>query len=100
MEFTKYVRRPFTVEAVIITEENMEEIAKLVGDIRTEEGTTFIRLDRRIVPNINRAFAGWYLTKLGDNYRCYSPKVFLEQFVLPDQTDIPQAVVTEEAPDA
>lgn len=96
MEFTKYIRRPFTVEAVIITEENMEEVAKLVGDIRTEDDTTFIRLDRRIVPNINRAYAGWYLTKLGDNYRCYSPKVFLEQFAEPAAEE---AQVTE-APDA
>jgi hypothetical protein len=96
MEFTKFIRRPFTVEAVIITEENMKEIAKLVGDMRTEDGVTFIRLDRRIIPNMNRAYIGWYFTRLGDNYRCYSPNVFLEQFVEPaDEVVASQSGITQ-----
>jgi len=85
MEFKKYVRRPFTVEALIITEENMEEIAKLVGEVRTEDDVTFIWLDRRVVPTVGRAYVGWYFTRLGDNYRCYSPKAFLGQFNLVDE---------------
>jgi hypothetical protein len=78
--FNQYVRTPFTVEATIITEENVEQIAQLVGTIRTKNGERYIALDRRIVPNISRAYIGWYVTRLGDNFRCYSPKVFNEQF--------------------
>lgn len=81
MEFNQYVRRPFAVEAVEITEKNLNDIAKLVGTVRTLDGVTFIALDRRIIPNIRRAYVGWYLTRLGDNYRCYSPVVFESQFV-------------------
>jgi hypothetical protein len=83
--FEHYVRTPFAVEATVITKENIEEVAKLVGTVRTKKGETkndepYIALDRRIVPNISRAFIGWYVTRLGDNLRCYSPKVFSEQF--------------------
>jgi len=81
MEFEPFVRRPFRVEAIEITLENMSEIAELIGDVRTKDGTTFIAIDRRIVPNVNRAFAGWWMTRLNDNYRCYNPKVFREQFI-------------------
>lgn len=81
MEFSQYIRRPFVVEAVEITEENMEEVAKLVGEVRTKDNVTFIQLDRRLVPNVTRAFVGWYMTRLGDNYRCYAPKIFNEQFM-------------------
>lgn len=80
MELNTYIRKPFTVEAVEITAENIEEVAAIVGEIRTKSDVPFIAIDRRIVPNIRQAFIGWYLTKLGDNYRCYSPKVFNEQF--------------------
>lgn len=81
MEFNQYVRRPFVVEALEITAENMAEVAKLVGDIRTKNDVTFIALDRRIVPNVSRAYVGWFMTRLGDNFRCYSPKVFNDQFI-------------------
>lgn len=81
MEFSQYIRKPFKVEAIEITDDNFMEIAKLVGEPRTKNGVAFIALDRRVVPNVSRAFVGWFMTKLGDNYRCYSPKVFNEQFV-------------------
>ena len=94
MEFIQYVRKPFVVEAVQITEDNIEEVAELIGKMRVNEGTEqpFISLDRRIIPNVGRAYVGWWLTRLGDNYRCYAPKVFNDQ-VMQDEiaaTEIPQ----------
>lgn len=82
MEFTSFVRIPFTVDAVEITADNIAEVAQLVGELRTKGDTTFIALDRRVVPNVNRAYVGWFMTKLGDNYRCYSPKAFKDQFTV------------------
>jgi len=79
MEYTHYIRRPFEVDAVEITEDNMAEIAKLVGEVKTKDGATFIQLDRRVIPNVTRAYVGWFLTKLDANYRCYSPAIFHEQ---------------------
>lgn len=79
--FQRFVRTPFVVEAVIITEENIEEIAKLIGEVRTKGDEKYIALDRRVIPNIARAYIGWYFTKMEDNYRCYAPKLFSTLFV-------------------
>lgn len=81
MEFTEYIRKPFSVNGIEITEENMGEVAKLVGIVRRKDGVRFIALDRRLVPNVTRAFAGWYLTSVGDKFRCYAPKLFRAQFM-------------------
>lgn len=83
MEFSTYTRKPFTVEATRITAENIEEVAKLIGDIRTkEDGTPFIVVNRRIIPSISRVYVGYWLTQMGDNLRCYSDKVFTDQFIV------------------
>ena len=83
MEFTgTYTRKPFAVEAIEITEENIALLAPLLGELKEKDGVPFIALDKRIVPNIHRAFIGWWVTRMDDNLRCYSPKIFEEQFEL------------------
>lgn len=84
MEFTTFIRKPFVVQAIEITEKNINEVAEFIGTVRTKGDLTYIALDRRIVPNVSRAYIGWFLTILGDNYRCYAPKVFNDQFVVQD----------------
>lgn len=82
MEFTEYVRKPFKIEAIEITEENISEVAQYVGDLdETEDGTPFIRVDRSLVPGIPRVYLGFFMTRMGDYTRCYSRRVFFEQFV-------------------
>lgn len=81
MEFTTYVRKPFTVEAVEITTENIVELAEFIGTLREkEDGTPFIEVDRKLVPNVFRVFPGYRMTKMGDNIRCYAEHIFKEQF--------------------
>lgn len=81
MEFETFVRKPFTVQAVLITRENIPEVAKYVGDLKEkEDGTPFILVDKRLVPNVFKVFPGFYMTRMGDNVRCYSAKVFAQQF--------------------
>lgn len=81
LEYKEYIRKPFVVEAVLITEENIKEIAKFVGKTETsEDGTIFIRVDPELVPNVTRVFPGHYMTRMGDHIRCYTPKVFFDQF--------------------
>lgn len=81
VEFTIFNRKSFSVEAVQITEENVQALGPLVGEVKVnDEGETYIALDRRIVPNVRRAFVGWWITRMNDNLRCYSPKIFEEQF--------------------
>jgi len=87
--FNKFVRIPFVVEATLITEENIEEIAKMIGELRVKKGQRYIALDRRIVPSVSRAYVGWYLTRLDDNLRCFDPNVFLEQFMgMPETNNV------------
>lgn len=81
MEFLPYIRRPFTVKAVQITEDNFEEIAAKVGIIEENDQGRFITVDRRVVPNAPRVYLGWYLTDFDGSYRAYSKKVFKKLFV-------------------
>lgn len=81
MEFTTFVRKPFTVEAVEVTEENIADIAEFVGTLREkDDGTPYIQVDRRLVPNIFRVYPGFWMTRMGDNIRCYSKRIFTDQF--------------------
>lgn len=85
MEFTTFVRKPFVVDAVEVTTENIGEVAKYVGDLREkEDGTPYILVDRRLVPNVFRVYPGFFMTRMGENVRCYSKKIFKEQFVIQD----------------
>lgn len=82
MEFTEFVRKPFVVEAVEVTEENIADVAEFVGTLRTkDDGTPYIQVDRRLIPNIYRVYPGFWMTRMGDNIRCYSKRIFEEQFI-------------------
>jgi hypothetical protein len=82
MNFTEFVRKPFKIEAEQITNENMDEVCELIGhEVRTQGESRYIVVNRRIVPNGYRAYAGWWITQMGDNFRCYPKRVFEDQFV-------------------
>lgn len=94
MDFKTFVRKPFTVEAVEITKDNIEELSPLIGTMRTKaDGTPYIQVDRRLVPNIYRVYPGFWMTKMGDNVRCYSKRIFSEQFIQSDPS-VDQAVAS------
>jgi len=82
LEFSPYLRKPFDVDAVEVTEENFDEIAALIGsEVKDlEGGGRVIVVDRTKVPTVNRVYVGWVLTKVGDNLRCYNRKTFNQQF--------------------
>lgn len=79
-DFDWYIRMPFAVEAVQITEDNIDEIAAKIGEVKLLKGEKYIAIDRRVVPNIGRARLGWYFTRMGDNLRCYSEEIFNDLF--------------------
>lgn len=82
MNFTTYVRKPFLVEAVEITSENIAEVAKYVGDLEeNEDGSPFILVNSDLVSNVTRVYPGFYMTKIGKNVRCYSRRTFNDQFI-------------------
>jgi len=87
METTKFVRKPFIVEAIQITEDNMEQLAEKIGTINTKpDGTRYIQVDRKLVPSIFRVYPGFWMTTIGKNIRCYAPHIFEEQFVKADES--------------
>lgn len=107
MELQQFTRRPFVVEAIEITRDNIEELARKfrIGRVRIHEetGDPYIALDRHIVPNVPRAYIGWFVTKLGDNYRTYSPKTFGKEFVPMFQAEVddtPLEIHHDVSPDA
>jgi len=83
LEMTSFVRKPFNVEAVEITTENIEELAEFIGTVKYKEGSgqPYIHVDKRLVPNIYKVYPGFWMTRMNDNIRCYSRKIFMEQFV-------------------
>lgn len=86
MEFTTYVRKPFLVQAVEITAENIREVAKYIGEVRErEDGTPYILVEQRLVPNVDKVYIGFFMTKIGENVHCYSRRIFREQFVKEDE---------------
>jgi hypothetical protein len=99
MEFKNYNRKPFAIEAVLITEDNISECSELIGElVPAQVGVveeSYIRIDKRIVPNVRRAHIGWFITKMDDNIRCYSPTLFDKQYTLDEECDaVPEPVVT------
>lgn len=81
LTYSDFCRKPFVIEAVEVTDDNIAEISKFVGNLETmPDGSVFIRVDRRLVPNVFRVFPGYYMTRMGEHIRCYSKKVFFEQF--------------------
>lgn len=87
-DFETFIRTPFVVKATKITEANIEDVAQMLGEVRTKGDEKYIALDRRVVPNVSRAFVGWWVTVLNGNIRCYAPKVFKEQFEAPPDSGI------------
>lgn len=82
LEFSNFVRKPFVIQAVEVTVDNIEEVAEFVGTLRKKEnGDPYILVDRKLVPSVFRVFPGFWMTKMDDNIRCYSNKTFKEQFV-------------------
>lgn len=83
LKFSEYVRKPFVVEAIEITPENIEEIAKFVGTLHSgENGTKYITPNQHLVPNANfSVYPGFYMTRMNGHIRLYSRKIFRKRFV-------------------
>lgn len=81
MEMNEFIRKPFVVEAVEITEDNIYEVAKYVGDVIEEEGVQpYIQADRRLAPGATRVYIGFFMTRMNDHIRCYPRGLFFDQF--------------------
>lgn len=83
MEFTNFVRKPFVVEAVEITKDNISELAPFIGELKEkEDGSPYIEVNSFLIPNLERVFPGFWFTRMGDETRCYTRKIFRKQFTV------------------
>lgn len=84
LEIGKFVRRPFEIDAVQVTEENIEQVARWCGgEVRTNrEKKRYIKV--RVVRPYNsrqsEAYADDWVLYAGTGYKVYTPRAFETSF--------------------
>lgn len=96
----EFIRVPFVVKAVEVTEENLSSVAKWCnGEVRTnEKGVNYIKVHVRRPLNVRQtqAFVGDYVLSAGTGFKVYTSKAFKTSFVqCHKQFDLPFVVVDE-----
>lgn len=85
----KYVRKPFYVEAIQVTPENMEEVAQWCsGEVRASKKTPegedeqYIKVwvQRPLDERQTKAFAGDWILYAGTGFKVYMTKAFEKSF--------------------
>lgn len=84
MKTTKYARKPFYVDAVRVTEENIDEVIEwCAGEKLTdaEEGVYVkVRVHRPLTERQTKAFVGDWVLYAGTGFKVYTPKAFDKSF--------------------
>lgn len=82
LQYTQFVRKPFMVEAIEVTAENIRDLAEIVGTLKFDEntGAPYILVDRKRVPNVYRVTPGYWVTRVDNKIRAYSNNSFNAQF--------------------
>lgn len=91
IEIYKYARKPFVVDAVQVTAENMAEVAHWCnGEVRTVKesgvssviGTQYVavRVKRPLTARQTKAFAGDWVLASGPSFKVYTPGAFEKSF--------------------
>lgn len=86
IESTRYVRKPFYIDAVQVTTENLEDIAKWVeSEVRHDvDGTKYVkvRVHRPLNDRQTKAYVGDWVLKAGGGFKVFTPKAFASNFEL------------------
>lgn len=85
IETSKYARKPFEVDAVQVTAENMEEVAQWCeGEVTSEGDAKFVKVN--VVQVLNerqtKAFVGDWVLFARNGYKVYTEKAFKKSFEL------------------
>lgn len=90
IQTSKFARKPFYVDAVQVTAENMEEVAKWCeGDLRKtskpegaqDEMYIRVRVQKPLNDRQTKAFVGDWVLYTSTGYKVYPPKSFDKSFV-------------------
>ena len=102
IETQKYIRKPFPVDVVKITDANFEDVAKWCsGEIQYNKpqkpngkrGARFIRVQvlRALNDRQTKAFVGDYLLQVDTSFKIYTERAFLESFELAEEQTLTSA---------
>jgi hypothetical protein len=83
IETSKYVRKPFYVDAVQVSAENMNDVAAWCsGDIQASDKSKFIKVDvaKPISERQTMAFAGDWILSAGPGFKVYTNRAFQNSF--------------------
>lgn len=90
LNIEQYDRKPFRVEAVLVTEENIEQVAKWCrGEVRSDvQGDRTVRYVYVDVPNAKserqkKSMIGEWVLRAGKSFKCYTTKAFDDCFEKP-----------------
>lgn len=89
METQKFIRKPFEIEAVQVTAENMEEVAAwCTGLIQNEPKGHYIKVQVHypLTPRQTKAFVGDWVLKSKKGYKVYTDSAFQTSFVTSEAT--------------
>lgn len=83
----QYARKPFHIDAVQVTEENLKEVAQwCMGDVRTEargDGETAyikVRVHRPLNERQTKAYAGDWVLYANKGFKVYTRQAFEKNF--------------------
>lgn len=87
MEIQKFQRKPFSVDGVCVTEENIDEVAKwCLGDVQEnpKTGTKHIKVDahRPLTERQTMAFVGDWILFHNRGFKVYTEAAFSRNFEL------------------
>lgn len=109
LDTTKYVRKPFYIDAVQVTADNIEEVAKwAAGEVRTDNNSTNkkyikVRVHRALNDRQTKAYVGDWVLYAGTGFKVYTSKAFAAHFekdsvgatMIETPTDTPASGVDE-----
>lgn len=100
METTTYMRRPFYVEAVRVTEENFDQVAEWCGGethVVNAKGkkSQYIKVDVKtaLEERQSRARIGDWVLFTNKNFRVYTDRAFQKTFDVPEEARNADATV-------
>lgn len=83
LETTQYIRKPFSIDAVQVTDDNIKEVAKWVdSEVRTDSQGQYVkvRVHRPLNDRQTKAYVGDWVLYAGTGYKVYTPKAFAQSF--------------------
>ena len=98
IEFQRYARKPFYVEAIRVTRDNLEDVATWChGDVQTDNWGRHVkvRVHRPLNDRQTKAYPGDWVLYAGTGFKVYTDKAFQKSFE-PAENKVEELLTTNE----